>query len=134
MCIVPHQVHQAKHVQRNKNMVQSRLYQFSWNTAENGSVSVIERSKIKALASRSRGAAWVCELSGGACETNSITSQILKFLRHVEKVPTFNYQDFIKNEQVASNGTLELTEFRGKKVAQPLPPPPSRNKRLEKFF
>lgn len=39
----------------------------------------------------------------------------------------FNYQDVIKKEQVASNGTLELSELRGKKAPNQCCPPHETN-------
>lgn len=85
--------------------------------AENWSISVIARSKFKAFAIRSHSATWVCELSDWAWETNSITSQILKQTKGslaYEKALMFKNADVIKNKQVASNGSLELTELGGK--------------------
>lgn len=85
--------------------------------AENWSISVIARSKFKAFAIRSHSATWVCELSDWACEKNSITSQILKQTKGslaYEKALMFKNADVIKNKQVASNGSLELTELGGK--------------------
>lgn len=58
--------------------------------------------------------------SGGACERDSISSQSLEQTEVSsarEEVLTFRNADLITNEQVASNGTLELTELGGTEMS-----------------